>query len=152
FLNGQLPTTDLTYADAFLVPSRSSVASRFDVDLAPTDGTGATSPVVVANMTAIAGRRMSETTARRGALTVLPQDVPADVVAEVIASVKSRDLVVETAVTVQPHDTVHTALCLIGKRSHGAVVVVDDAARPVGVVAESDWADVDRFTQVHQVM
>ena len=33
-------------------------------------------PIVVANMTAIAGRRMAETVARRGGLVVLPQDVP----------------------------------------------------------------------------
>ena len=29
---------DLTYDDVFLVPGRSSVASRFDVDLTTTDG------------------------------------------------------------------------------------------------------------------
>ena len=69
FLNGQRPTTDLTYDDVFLAPQRSDVESRFDVDLATSDGSGTTLPIVVANMTAIAGRRMAETTARRGALT-----------------------------------------------------------------------------------
>ncbi|WP_123915727.1 GuaB1 family IMP dehydrogenase-related protein [Georgenia muralis] len=152
FLPGQTPTTDLTYADVFLVPSRSEVGSRFDVDLAPHDGTGTTVPLVVANMTAVAGRRMSETVARRGGITILPQDVPADVVATVVSSVKTRHPVVETPVTVGPHDTVHTALSLIGKRAHAAVVVVDDDGRPVGIVSETDWEDVDRFTQVHQVM
>ena len=33
FLNDITPTTDLTYNDVFMVPSRSAVASRFDVDL-----------------------------------------------------------------------------------------------------------------------
>jgi IMP dehydrogenase len=151
FLPGQQPATDLTYADVFLVPSRSDVTSRFDVDLTTADGTGTTIPVVVANMTAVAGRRMSETVARRGGITILPQDVPSDVVADVVADVKAKDTVIETPVTVGPHDTVHTALSLIGKRSHDAVIVVDDG-RPVGVVSETDWEDVDRFTQVHQVM
>ena len=63
--------------------------------------TGTTIPVVVANMTAVAGRRMAETVARRGGLAVLPQDTPTDVVAEVVASVKSRHPVVETAVVVE---------------------------------------------------
>ena len=40
------PAHDLTYSDVFLVPSRSGVASRFDVDLAPGDGTPATIPIV----------------------------------------------------------------------------------------------------------
>ncbi|MGB4967305.1 MAG: IMP dehydrogenase, partial [Candidatus Saccharimonadales bacterium] len=62
---------DLTYDDVFLVPSRSTVTSRFDVDLASADGSGTTIPLVVANMTAIAGRRMAETVARRGGLVVI---------------------------------------------------------------------------------
>ena len=151
FLPGQSPATDLTYGDVFLVPSRSEVASRFDVDLASDDGTGTTIPLVVANMTAVAGRRMAETVARRGGIVVIPQDVPTDVVADVVADVKGKDPVIETPVVVSPTDTVHTALTLIGKRSHGAAVVLD-GDRPVGVVTEADCLGVDRFTQVQQVM
>ena len=76
FLNGQAHSNDLTYDDVFLVPSRSDVVSRFDVDLASDDGTGTTIPLVVANMTAVSGRRMAETVARRGAMAVIPQDIP----------------------------------------------------------------------------
>src|SRR5690606_35866574 len=151
FLPGHQPTTDLTYGDAFLVPSRSEIGSRFDVDLTPTDGSGTTIPLVVANMTAVAGRRMAETVARRGGIAVIPQDIPVPVVADVVASVKARHTVVESAVLVEPTDTVHTALTLIGKRSHGAAVVVRDGS-PVGVVAEADCLGVDRFTQVGDVM
>ena len=151
FLPEQSPATDLTYGDVFLVPSRSDVTSRFDVDLASDDGTGTTIPVVVANMTAVAGRRMAETVARRGGLAIIPQDVPADVVAGVVADVKAKDPVIETPVVVSPHDTVASVLNLLGKRSHGAAVVVEDD-RPVGVVTESDCTDVDRFTRVAEVM
>ena len=47
------PTHDLTYSDVFLVPSRSSITSRLDVSLAPGDGTGATIPIVSANMNSV---------------------------------------------------------------------------------------------------
>ncbi len=151
FLPGQAPTTDLTYGDVFLVPSRSDVTSRFDVDLASQDGTGTTIPLVVANMTAVAGRRMAETVARRGAIAVIPQDVPVEVVANVIADVKTKDPVIESPVTIAPHDTVHTVLTLMGKRAHGAAIVVEDD-RVVGIVTPEDCRDVDRFTQVRQVM
>ena len=151
FLPGHHAAHDLTYGDVFLVPSRSEVTSRFDVDLTPDDGTGATIPVTVANMTAVSGRRMAETIARRGGLAVIPQDIPLDVVRDVIAWVKQRHPIVETAVTVTPSDTVHTAITLLGKRAHGAAVVVSDN-RPVGVVAEADCVGVDQFTQVSQVM
>ncbi|MEG3615210.1 MULTISPECIES: GuaB1 family IMP dehydrogenase-related protein [Isoptericola] len=151
FLPGQQPTTDLTYGDVFMVPSRSDVTSRFDVDLSSDDGTGTTTPIVVANMTAVAGRRMSETVARRGGIAILPQDIPVDVVADVVADVKSKDPVVETPVVVTPADTVADVLSLLGKRSHGAAVVVD-SGRPVGVVTEADCTAVDRFARVEAVM
>jgi IMP dehydrogenase len=148
---GPPPTHELTYDDVFMVPARSDVGSRFDVDLTTADGSGATIPIVVANMTAVAGRRMAETVARRGGLTVLPQDIPVAVVREVVGWVKSRHLVVDTAITLGPHSTVSEALALLHKRAHGAVVVLDDG-RPVGVVTEADCAGSERFAQLHQVM
>ncbi len=102
-------------------------------------------------MTAIAGRRMAETVARRGAVTVIPQDIPTPVVADVVSYVKSRHLVFDTPIVLRPDQTVAEALSLIPKRSHGAAVVVE-AGRPVGVVAEADCRDVDRFAQAGQVM
>ena len=150
FLGGP-PAHDLTYDDVFMVPRSSAVASRYDVDLATSDGTGATLPLVVANMTAVAGKRMAETVARRGAITVIPQDIPPDVVADVVASVKSRHLVFDTPITLRPEQTVAEALSLMPKRAHGAAVVVVDS-RPVGIVAEADCRDVDRFAQAGQVM
>src|SRR6185312_16267636 len=121
----------------------SAVPSRLDVDLASADGTGTTIPIVVANMTAVAGKRMAETVARRGGLVVLPQDVPPDVVAEVIAAVKACHPIFETPLTLRPEDTVHDALHLLPKRAHGAVVVVTGDGRPVGVVTEADYRDAD---------
>ena len=100
-------------------------------------------------MTAVAGRRMAETVARRGGIAVLPQDIPVDVVAEVIAWIKSRDLVYDTPLTLGPEATTGHALSLLPKRAHGGIVVIEDG-RPVGVVTEADCTGVDRFTQLRQ--
>jgi IMP dehydrogenase len=151
FLDQTPPPYDLTYDDVFMVPRRSDVASRYDVDLSTSDGTGATLPLVVANMTAISGRRMAETLARRGGLSVVPQDIPIPVVEEVVSWVKQRHLVFDTPIVLAPHQTVGDALALLPKRAHGAAVVLDEG-RPVGVVTEEDCLGVDRFTQLHQVM
>lgn len=142
---------DLTYDDVFMVPSRSAVGSRQDVDLSSPDGSGTTIPLVVANMTAIAGRRMAETVARRGGMVVIPQDIPLDVVADVVGWVKRRHLVLDTPIVLSPTGTVADALSLLPKRAHGAGVVVEEG-RPVGVVTESDLTGVDRFTQLSEVM
>jgi IMP dehydrogenase len=152
FLEGHAPSHDLTYDDVFLVPSRSDVTSRLDVDLATHDGSGTTIPLVAANMTAVSGRRMAETLARRGGLAIVPQDIPSDIVAEVTGWVKSRHTVVETAITLVPTDTVADALALLHKRAHGAAVVLDADDVPVGIVTPADLDDVDRFTQVGRVM
>lgn len=152
FLDGQPPAHDLTYEDVFLVPERTDQASRMDVDLATRDGSGTTIPVVASNMTAVSGRRMAETLARRGGLAVIPQDIPTDVVADVVTGVKQRHPVFDTPITLRPHHTVGTALHLIPKRSHGAAVVVDDDDRPIGVVTMVDLEDQDRFTQVGRIM
>ena len=151
FLDQRPPTTELTYTDVFLVPSRSDVVSRLDVDLSARDGSGATIPIVASNMTAVTGRRMAETVARRGGLGILPQDVPLDILADVVRRVKDCHPVLETPVTLRPDDTVIDALHLVTKRAQGAVVVVDEG-RPVGVVNEADCRGVDRFTQLREVM
>lgn len=152
FLDGERPPHDLTYDDVFLVPTRSDVASRFDVDLGVADPSGATIPIVAANMTAVSGRRMAETLARRGGLAVIPQDVDPAAVADIVAGVKSRHTVWDTPVVLHPGEAVADALNLVNKRAHGAVVVVDDAGRPVGVVNESACTGVDRFTRLADVL
>src|SRR6058998_2584961 len=132
---GNRPDHDLTYADVFMVPNHSTVGSRLEVDLTTPEGVGTTIPIVVANMTAISGRRMAETVARRGGLAVLPQDIPTDVVADVLAWLKERHPVYDTPITLAPGSTVAEALSLMGKRAHGVVVVVD-GGRPVGIVTD----------------
>ena len=151
FLSDTRPAYDLTYDDVFMVPRRSGVASRYDVDLARTpsgDGTGTTIPLVVANMTAVSGRRMAETMARRGGISVLPQDIPLDVVEEVVglgqaAAPGLRDPDHPRARRTRSA----TRSGLLPKRAHRAAVVLEEG-RPVGVITEADCLGVDRFTQV----
>ena len=151
FLQGQPHLHDLTYDDVFLVPSRSDVVSRFNVDLASDDGTGTTIPLVVANMTAVSGRRMAETVARRGGMAVIPQDIPLEIVADVLKSVKSADPVVESAIVVSPDMPVSAVLSLIPKRSHDAAIVVEDGT-PIGIITTKDCNGVDMYAQARQVM
>ncbi len=152
FHNDVVPPFELTYSDVFLVPGFADVSSRMEVDLTTPDGLGTTIPIVVANMTAVAGRRMAETVARRGGVAIFPQDVEPEAIADMTSAVKAADLVVDTAIVLRPSDTINSALDLIHKRAHGAVVVVDDDHRPIGIFTEADGAGVDRFTPLSAVM
>ncbi|MEQ7010546.1 GuaB1 family IMP dehydrogenase-related protein [Actinopolymorpha sp. B17G11] len=151
FLHDRVPEQDLTYSDVFLVPNRSAVASRLDVDLATADGSGTTLPIIAANMTAVSGRRMAETVARCGGLAIIPQDIPVDVVADVVSWTKRRHTVYDTPITMVRTGTVGEAINLLPKRGHGAVIVVEDG-RAIGVVTEADCEGVDRFTQLGGIM
>jgi IMP dehydrogenase len=145
------PDYDLTYDDVFMSPTRSSVRSRMDVDLTSTDGLRLPLPLVVANMTAISGRRMAETVARRGALAVIPQDLSPRVASDAIARVKEAHPVFDTPIRVAPSTTVAELLSLIPKRAHGVAVVEQDG-RPLGTVSRNDTEGIDRFVQAHEIM
>ncbi len=150
FLNST-PAHDLTYSDVFMVPSRSDVVSRLDVDLTSSDGLATPLPLVAANMTAVSGRRMAETMARRGGLAIFPQDIPIDKVSRSIDKVKAAHTVFDSPVTVERDTTVGETLQLIYKRSHGIAVVVDDG-QVVGLVSPRDAQGADRFAQARDVM
>ena len=132
FLNGLQPSHDLTYNDVFMVPRRSEVTSRFDVDLATADGTGATLPLVVANMTAISGRRMAETIARRGGIAIIPQDIPIDVVGSTVRRVKAAHTIYDTPVTVPSSMTRISSPPVPTSTASSAISIGCGSARPSG--------------------
>ena len=145
------PDHDLTYDDVFMSPTRSSVRSRMEVDLTSTDALGLPTPLVVANMTAISGRRMAETVARRGAVAIIPQDLSPAAATDAIARVKSAHTVFDTPIRVTADMIVGDALPLIPKRAHGVAVVLEDGA-PVGLLSAAEAAGMDRFVPVHELM
>jgi IMP dehydrogenase len=143
---------DLTYNDVFFVPGYSDILSRFDVRLKSPDPVGANIPLVISNMNAVAGKRLAETVARRGGLVVLPQDIPFDVLESMIKFIKSRHPIYETPLTMTAENTINEALGIINKRSHQAVIIVNDKTEPIGIFTEDDASGYDLFTQLGKVM
>ncbi|WP_295125505.1 GuaB1 family IMP dehydrogenase-related protein [uncultured Leifsonia sp.] len=129
------PRHDLTYSDVFLVPSRSDVTSRLDVSLAPEDGTGATIPIVSANMNSVTGKRLAATLARRGGLGVLPQDMHLQDLDEAIRWVKAQPVAFDTPYSALPHETVADVLRRVPPVEGHGVVVSDDDGRYLGCLA-----------------
>ncbi|GMA93751.1 hypothetical protein GCM10025881_05750 [Pseudolysinimonas kribbensis] len=124
---GERPPHDLTYSDVFLVPTRSGVSSRLDVDLSTGDGTGATIPIVAANMNSVTGPRLAATLARRGGLGVLPQDLPLQELDAAIRWVKEQPVHWDTPLTLPPSATVADALALLpAAEGHGIVLREDE--------------------------
>ena len=126
--SGAAPSVDLTYSDVFLVPRRSAVTSRLQVDLAPLDGTPATLPLVASNMNSVTGPRLAAVLARRGGLGVLPQDLPLQDLDAAIRDVKAQPVLWDTPVVLPPEASVSDALRLFpAAPGHGVVVARGDA-------------------------
>jgi IMP dehydrogenase len=127
---GSEPEVDLTYSDVFLVPRRSAVSSRLDVDLSPGDGSTATIPLVSSNMNSVTGARLAATLARRGGLGVLPQDMPLQELDAAIRWVKAQPVPWDTPIVLPPEATVADAARLLPAiDGHGIVVAEASAER-----------------------
>ncbi len=131
---GAQPTLDLTYSDVFLVPRRSAVGSRLAVDLAPTDGTPATIPLVSANMNSVTGPRLAAVLARRGGLGVLPQDMSESGLTDAIAWVKAQPVGFDTPIVLGPEQTAADALRQVPAAEGQVVVVVEGGAAYAGAL------------------
>lgn len=121
--HGAQPQFDLTYSDVFLIPSRSEISSRLDVSLETDDGTGATIPLVSANMNSVTGQRLAAAMAKRGGLGVLPQDLSLQDLDAAIRWVKEQDPVFDSALELPSDATVAQARGKVPASSdHGIVV------------------------------
>jgi IMP dehydrogenase len=129
------PTHDLTYSDVFLVPSRSGVTSRLDVSLEPDDGSGASVPIVSANMNSITGPRLAATLARRGGLGVLPQDLHLQDLAESIRWTKAQSPRFDTPHAFSPDASVTDALAVLPPVAGHGIVLQDAHGQFVGCIA-----------------
>src|SRR5688500_16170628 len=135
---GERPAHDLTYSDVFLVPSRSGVSSRLDVSLAPGDGTGATLPIVSANMNSVTGPRLAATLARRGGLGVLPQDMPLQRLDAAIRWVKGRPVEFDVPVELGSEASVADALALLPALAGHGIVITDGDGGYAGCLPAAD--------------
>ncbi|WP_164233606.1 GuaB1 family IMP dehydrogenase-related protein [Microbacterium hydrocarbonoxydans] len=132
---GEQPAVDLTYSDVFLVPRRSAVTSRLQVDLAPQDGTPATLPLVASNMNSVTGPRLAAVLARRGGLGVLPQDMPLQDLDAAIRDVKAQPVLWDTPIVLPSSASVADALRLLPPTpGHGIVVATGAAPYEIGRV------------------
>ncbi len=143
---------ELSLDDVFVVPSFYDGVSRLDVDLTPDDIPGSSHPLVSANMNAVTGKRMAETMARYGGLGVLPQDMALDTVDRIVKHIKSAHPRFDTPLVVTPEATIRDVQGILRKRAHGMVIVIDEQARPIGIVTPHDLRERDQYTPVSEIM
>ncbi len=146
FNNPWYENEELAYEDVFLFQNYFEGKSRFEMEVQPEFSLNTTIPIVVANMNAVAGKRMAETMARYGGLVVLPQDMDDETMKRIIFHIKSANIFYDTPITVEANDTIRDALGLMYKRAHQCVILVDDQKKPLALFKPKDLEGFDQFT------
>lgn len=99
--------------------------SRDDVDFHPVDGFGNT-PIVVANMNNVTGKRMAEGAAMMGGSAAVPQDKSNEEMREIADYLHSRNINYMTPIIVGPDTKVHDLQTYLQKRDIDTAIVTDN--------------------------
>lgn len=146
FNNPWYENEELAYEDVFLFQNYFEGKSRLEMDVVPEISLNTHIPIVVANMNAVAGKRMAETMARYGWLVVLPQDMDIDTMKRIVLHIKGANVFYDTPITVEVNDTIRDALGIMYKRAHQCVILVDDQKKPLALFKPKDFDRYDQFT------
>ena len=138
---GYIPLA-LTYEDVLLVPSRSAVASRRDVDTCTrlTRDLRLNIPIIAANMDTVTEARMARAMAREGGIGIIHRFMPIEQEAAEIQRVKRPEEAVggRQLHTVAPTRTLAEAMKLMGRHNVNSLLVVGDGDKLLGIVTSRD--------------
>lgn len=146
----------LTFDDVLLIPRRSPVRSRRDVDTSSVlvDGIRLHIPILSANMDTVTESEMAITMARLGGLGVIHRFMSIERQAAEVARVKrAENLVVENPYTISPDTTVAEARQLMAEWDSGGLLVSDAEGHLLGILTTRDVLFEDDETKpVREVM
>ncbi len=131
----------LTFDDVLLVPRRSSVSTRRQIDTRTRlcRGIDLAIPIVSASMDTVTEAAMAIAIAREGGIGIIHRFLAiADHEAEVRRVKRAESVVIETPYTVGPEATVRQAAAFMEEHGSAGVLVVDRDRRLLGIVTARD--------------
>ncbi len=150
------PAIGLTFDDVLLVPKRSSIRSRSDVDPSTwlTPQIRLSIPVISANMDTVTEAKMAISMAQAGGIGILHRFMTIEKQSQMVEQVKrSESFVVEDPITIQPENTLREARALMDEIKVGGLMVTDPSGRLLGILTERDMRFApDMNDQVKEVM
>src|SRR3954466_4804662 len=136
------PPLALTYDDVLLVPCRSAVASRRDVDTSTrlTRELRLNVPIVAANMDTVTEARMARAMAREGGIGIIHRFMSIEQEAAEVQRVKRPEEAVggRHLHTISPSRTIGDAITLMGRHNVNSLLVVGEGDRLLGIVTSRD--------------
>ncbi len=150
------PDVALTFDDVLLIPRRSSIRSRKEVDTSTrlTRNLRLHLPVISANMDTVTEASMAIALAQQGGIGILHRFMSIERQAEQVRKVKrAESLVVQNPLTITPQASIAQARQEMASENVGGLVVVDEAGKLLGMVTTRDLLLApDPTLQVRDVM
>ncbi len=131
----------LTFDDVLLVPQRSGVSTRRQVDTRTRlcRGIDLAIPIVSASMDTVTEAEMAIAIAREGGIGIIHRFLPiAAHVAEVRRVKRAESVVLDTPYTVGPEATVRQAAAFMDEHGSAGILVIDRDRRLLGIVTARD--------------
>jgi len=146
----------LTFDDVLLLPRRSSITSRKQVDTTTrlTENIRINIPVISANMDTVTETAMAIAMANAGGIGIIHRFMPIDLHAKQIKAVKrAQAVMVENPYCININSTVDLAREMMHRHGVGGLVVTSDANKVMGIITSRDvsLAPPDRKS-IDQVM
>lgn len=136
----------LTFDDVLLVPQRSRVTSRGQVDTRArfSRNIAVTIPIVSANMDAVTESEMAIEMAREGGIGIIHRFLPVDrQVAEVRRVKRAESIVIDEPYTFSPDRTVLDARSFMDEHGSAGILIVNGAGHLLGLVTARDLLFAD---------
>lgn len=131
----------ITYDDVLLVPKKTSIASRKDVDTRTklTKKIEINIPIISANMDTVTESKMAIEMASEGGIGIIHRFMSVeDQVKEVLKVKRSESLMIENPYMLTPNKTLKEAKELMKKNSVSSLVIVDNSGKLVGMLTARD--------------
>ncbi|GAB4500630.1 MAG: IMP dehydrogenase [Anaerolineales bacterium] len=135
------PSKGLTFEDVLLVPRRSPIQSRRDVDTSTrlTDSLRLNIPVISANMDTVTEAGMAIAMARSGGIGILHRFMSVEQQLRQVRQVKrAQGFIVEAPYTILQSASVKEAAEELRLRQVGGLLVVDSSGKLAGIVTRRD--------------
>ena len=135
------PEPGLTFDDVLLVPKRSPIRSRGDVNTSAVlvPGIRLAIPIISANMDTVTEAAMAIAMAQAGGIGILHRFMTIKDQAEEVRRVKrSESFVVEHPVTIYPDETIQAAQAKMEEAGVGGLVVIDGGGILAGMLTTRD--------------
>ncbi len=146
----------LTYDDVLLVPKRSSVISRKDVDIRTklSRNINLNIPLVSANMDSVTESAMAIAMAREGGIGIIHRFLTIEQqVREVIKVKRSESLIIENPQTITPDRTIREAKQLMDEKGIKGLLVADYNNKLIGMLTTRDVLfEQDPYKRVQEIM